>query len=85
MGPCLDINGNPIFLEPNIINLEHDHIPGCEIFYDDLIFATELRPMNAETVQFHYALIKKVIERLMFHKPKLSLNKSTFGKTNFKF
>ena len=85
MRPRLDINGNPIFLEPNIVDVEHDHIPGCEIFYDDLIFATELRPTYAETVQVHYALIKRVIERLTFHKAKLSLNKSTFGKTHVKF
>ena len=85
MRPRLDDQGNPIFLEKNVVDLEHDHIHGCEIFYDDLIFATELCPTYAETVKTHYALIKRVIERLTFHKAKLSLNKSLFGQTHVKF
>jgi len=85
MVPKLDKLGNPIFLQNNVVDLRPDHIHGCEVFYDDLIFATELQPTYEETVKVHYALISKVIERLTFHKAKLSLHKSEFGKTNIRF
>ena len=85
MVPKLDKLGNPIFLENNVVDLQPDHIHGCEVFYDDLIFATELQQTYEETVKVHYALIHKVIERLTFHKAKLSLHKSEFGKTNIRF
>ena len=85
MVPKLDKLGNPIFLENNVVDLQPNHINGCEVFYDDLIFATELQSIYEETVKVHYALIHKVIERLTFHKAKLSLHKSEFGKTNICF
>ena len=85
MKPVLDDHGDLIYTDENVVKLDHDPIYGCEIFYDDLIFATELKATYEETVQTHYALVEKVIERLAFHRAKLSLDKSLWGRTHIKF
>ena len=85
MKPRLDSKGNAIYLEDNVVALEHDYIHGCEVFYDDLIFATDLKDTYEETVAHHYSLVKRVVERLAFHKAKLSVEKSKFGQTHIKF
>ena len=85
MKPVVDSQGVPIYTSNHVVKLVHDPIPGCEIFYDDLIFATELKSSYEATVHHHYALVDKVIERLAFHRAKLSLDKSLWGRTHIKF
>ena len=85
MKPRLDNQGNVLYTPENVVQLDHDPIKGCEIFYDDLIFATELKATYKETVKAHYALVERVIERLAFHRAKLSLEKSLWGRTHIKF
>ena len=76
MKPRLDNHGNVIYTKKNVVQLDHDPINGCKIFYDDLIFATELKATYEETVKAHYALVEGIIEQLAFHRAKLSWEKS---------
>jgi len=85
MRPKLDSNKKPIFVEPHIVDLENDYLEGCQVFYDDIIFATELQPTYEQTVKVHYDLVSKVMERLAFHKAKINIEKSEFGRTYIKF
>ncbi len=85
MRPKLGPDNQPIFLEPHVVALEDDYLEGCQVFYDDIIFATELQSTYELTVKVHYELISKVMERLAFHKAKINLEKSEFGRTYIKF
>ena len=85
MRPKLDVKGNPIFVKPNVVELEPDRIPGVHIFYDDLLIATPPYSTYAETVDQHYKLVDKIMGRLNFHSAKISFEKSKFGRTSIQF
>ena len=85
MVPKLDPDGQPIYLEDNVIDMSHDVIPGVYIFYDDVLMCSEMENTYEETIKKHYKVVEKVMERLAFHKAKLSLEKSEFGKFSLKF
>ena len=85
MVPKLDPQGQPIYLEDNIIDMLHDVIPGVHIFYDDVLMCSEMEKTYEETIKKHYKVVEKVMERLAFHKAKLSIEKSEFGKFSLKF
>ena len=85
MVPKLNPDGQPIYLEENVIDMLHDEIPGVYIFYDDVLMCSEMENTYEETIKKHYKVVEKVMERLAFHKAKLSLEKSEFGKFSLKF
>ena len=85
MIPKLDSNGQPIYLEDNVIDMNHDVLPGVHIFYDDVLMCSEWCGTYEETIKQHYKIVERVMERLAFHKAKLSLEKSEFGKFSLKF
>ena len=78
--PVFDKDGNPIFEKPNVVKMVPDPIPGCLVYFDDLLLHTEARGTYAETVRYHYAKLKLVMSRLAFHNSKIGFEKSTFGK-----
>ena len=85
MKPVLNEKGEPIFLEHNVIKMEHDLIPNVHIFYDDVLMTSPMFPTIEETIKEHYKVVERVMERLAFHKAKLSIVKSKFGQFSIQF
>ena len=85
MRPILDENGQPIFEEENVVKMVNDALPGVHIFYDDVLMTSKMYPTYEETIKNHYKLVERVMERLAFHRAKISIEKSHFGKFSLKF
>ena len=85
MKPILNEKSEPIFLEHNVIKMKHDLIPNVHIFYDDVLMTSPMFPTIEETIKEHYKVVEKVMERLAFHKAKLSIVKSKFGQFSIQF
>ena len=65
--------------------MEPSKIIGCEIYYDDILCFTKAEPTYAGTVKKHFDLVKKVIQRLHFHKAKIEMAKANFAKHRISF
>jgi hypothetical protein len=85
MRPLLDKDGEPIFEEENVVKMVNDALPGVHIFYDDVLMTSKMYPTYEETIKNHYKLVERVMERLAFHRAKISIEKSHFGKFSLKF
>jgi hypothetical protein len=83
--PVLDKNGRPIFEEKNKVKLEHDILPNCFHYFDDIICSSEPKPTYKDTLDYHFECLEKIIYRLHFHGVKLSVNKSEFAKSRVLF
>ena len=83
--PKLDKNGKPIYIASNIVQMEHDPLPGVHIFYDDVLMATKMCATYEDTLAEHYKLVEKVMERMAYHRAKISFEKSEFGKHTLTF
>ena len=51
MVPKLGPDGQPIYLEDNVIDMLHDVIPGVYIFYDDDLMCSEMENTYEETIK----------------------------------
>ena len=85
MTPVLNSKGEPNFIKENVIEMKNDEIEGVHIFYDDVLMTSPMYPTHAETLKEHYKVVEKVMERLAYHRAKISLEKSKFGKFSIKF
>ena len=85
MSPVLNSKGEPNFIKENVIEMKNDVIEGVHIFYDDVLMTSPMYPTHAETIKEHYKVVEKVMERLAYHRAKISLEKSKFGKYSIKF
>jgi hypothetical protein len=65
--------------------LEHDPLPNCFHYFDDIICSSEPKPTYKETLDFHFECLDKIIYRLHFHGVKLSVSKSEFAKARALF
>jgi Reverse transcriptase (RNA-dependent DNA polymerase)/RNase H-like domain found in reverse transcriptase/Integrase zinc binding domain len=83
--PVLDKNGKPIFESKNKVKLEHDLLPNCFHYFDDILCSSEPKPTYKETLDHHFNCLDKIIYRLHFHGVKLSVGKSEFAKSRVLF
>jgi hypothetical protein len=73
--PVLDKNKKPIFEAKNVVKLQHDPLPNCFHYFDDIICSSEPKPTYKETLDFHFECLDKIIYRLHFHGVNLNLLK----------
>ena len=70
-----------IFDEPNVARMKYDPLPNVHLFYDDILIASPPKNTYEETLETHFALVDKVLQRLHIHKAKLSLEKTVWART----
>ena len=68
--------------EPNLI---YDPIPDVHIFFDDLLISSGIKDNYRSTIDYHFSLVKKVIQRLHLHKAKIGFSKSKFCTPQIKY
>ena len=83
--PKRDKNGNIIWDDESIAELTWDPILGCHVYFDDIIIYTAFLGTHEKSRDYHFEVVRKVIERLSIFRGKISLKKSTFfvSKINF--
>ena len=70
-------NGLPI--------MHYSPIKEVQLFYDDLIIATEWMGSWKQSLDHHFTVIRRVMKRIAFHSGKISFKKSEFAKTRISF
>ena len=83
--PIFDKKGNPKRDENNVVQLENAPIPNCSIFFDDILVYSRFQGSLEQTYKNHFETIEQVMQRLHFHKCKLSWNKTKLCKTSIRF
>ena len=68
--------------QPKLI---YDPIPDVHIFFDDLLISSEIKITYQDTVDYHFSLVKRVIQRLHQHKAKIGFSKSKFCTPQIKY
>ena len=82
---CKDKNGKVIF-EGNLAKLKLSPLTNhCKLFFDDLIVFSEWKDSYEKSLEHHFKIVKRVIERISSFRGKLSLKKSEFFKTRISF
>ena len=79
-----DHEGN-IQYEGELPAMKYSPIPNVKNIYDDLIIGSPLKSTYIETLDAHFELLEKVLERLHFHSGKLSFPKCHFARTCIAF
>ena len=85
MTPKLDNQGKPCFTEKNRVHLIDDYMDGIFVFYDDVLITSEWKGTYEATLSNHFKLVEKLIQKLAFHKAKISFEKSKIGKAKIYF
>jgi hypothetical protein len=83
--PARDQNGKPIYEAENKVKLIRDVLPNSFHYFDDIICGSEPRETYKMTLDFHFACLEKIVERLSFHGAKMNVGKSTFAKPKILF
>ena len=83
--PKKDKDGNIIWDEESIAQLFFDPVLNTLVFFDDIIIYTPFIESHAKSRDYHFSVVKKLIERLAIFKGKISIQKSSFFKCKIKF
>ena len=82
---CKDKSGKIIF-EGNLAKLKLSPLTEyCRLFFDDLIIFSKWTENYGKSLENHFKIVKKVIERISSFRGKLSLKKTEFFKTRISF
>ena len=76
-GKVIFENGYPLMIPSKI--------EGCLIYYDDIICFSKPFPTYKETLDNHFKLVEKVIQRLHFHRSKLEMAKACLARNRISF
>ena len=68
-----------------VAQLEHSPLPSVSIWYDDLIIYTKFFNSYAESLEYHFKVVKDVMERISIYGGKVSITKSEFFQPKIKF
>ena len=83
--PKRDKYGKIIWTKESLAELTWDPILGCHVYFDDIIIYSPFINSHEESRDYHFNLVKKVMERLSIFKGKISIQKSVFFKTKITF
>ena len=83
--PKRDSEGRIIWDSESLAALTYDPILNCHIFFDDIIIYTPFIESHAKSRDYHFSVVKKIVERLSIFKGKISMQKSSFFKCQIKF
>ena len=85
MTPKLDTAGKPIYTAKNRVELKDDYMEGVFVFYDDVLITSEWTGTYETSLHKHFKIVEKLIQKLAFHKAKISFEKSKLGKSKIYF
>jgi len=83
--PVKDKQGNLIMMDKNMVKLVEDKLENVIIYFDDLIVCTPFNMSYRQTLEDHFKLTDKLMNRLSTHSAKLSPEKAVIAKTTIKF
>ena len=78
-------NGKLVYEAKDKVLLKESVIDNCFIYFDDLILGTSPERTFQETIEKHFKILEKVIQRISFHGGKISFAKSSFAKFRISF
>ena len=83
--PVLDENGKPIYTPNKLCDFVDDPIPEVLLFFDDLLIFTEFQTDYQTTLNEHFRIMEKVMQRLFYHDSRIKWSKTEICKTEVLF
>ena len=83
--PVINKNNQPIYSSTNTCDFVDDPIPEVLLFFDDLLLFTEFKGTYLNTINEHFKLMDKVMQRLHYHDARIKWSKTELCKTEVLF
>ena len=83
--PVRDENGKIKYDDKGYPIMTHSPLVGVLCYFDDIIMMTKMEKTFEASLEKHFDLVKKLVERLDFHSVKINLNKTKFCKSYISF
>ena len=83
--PVMDRNNQPVYSSTKINDFIDDPIPEVLLFFDDLLLFTEFTIDYQTTLNEHFKLMDKVMQRLHYHDARIKWSKTEICKTEVLF
>ena len=83
--PVFDVGGNVVYSSPNVVQMEKDPLPLTSNYFDDVINTSYTQATYELTVDSHFDVLEKAVERLAFHNAKINVRKCSFAFTKIYF
>ena len=83
--PARDRNGQVIYDAPNLVRMEPDHESNVLLYFDDVLIFSEYKSSYLETIEHHFDIIERVMQKLHFHDARLKWSKTEIAKTDILF
>jgi hypothetical protein len=83
--PEYDEAGNLLYESKNVVKLKRDVLEHVCNYFDDILATSPIKATYAESLQCHFNILEKCIQRLAFHSAKISVMKCEFAKSKILF
>jgi hypothetical protein len=83
--PEYDSEGNLLYEAENVVKLKRDVLEYVCNYFDDILATSPIKSTYAESLQCHFDILEKCIQRLAFHGAKISVMKCEFAKSKILF